>query len=267
MNCVRGFPMVIYACTDPTSTIGLLRKKWPSSACGSDVKYTVLTESIRSSSWKYTVFSRNLYGLFTETIPSAKVYGPQNSKVCGLIKKCIRSFSGNYTVCESIRSWITDESYDVKTESIRSWSWLIINESYDVKIGRPVYFPRYTSYDALIMSQLEDRILSAICIIWLVHFESAWGPYTSRSLSHDSFIMSQVEDHILSAIYIIWLTYVLMMSLLEDRILSVEYRLRSTKSAYFWNGPYTFRKEPYRFHKRPYTFERRPYTKDRTVYV
>ena len=71
---------------------------------------------------KYTVFSRKLYGLVTETIRSAKVYGPPNLKVYGLIKKSIRSFSGNYTVCESIRSWIIYESYNVKTESIRSWS-------------------------------------------------------------------------------------------------------------------------------------------------
>ena len=70
------------------------------------MKYTVLTESI---------------GLFAKTIRSAKVYGPQNLKVYGLIEKRIRFFSGNYTVCESIRSssqFIINESYDVKERKI-----------------------------------------------------------------------------------------------------------------------------------------------------
>ena len=59
------------------------------------------------------VFLRKLYSLVIETIGSAKVYGPQKLKVYGLIKESIRSFSGNYTVSESIRSRIIDESYDV----------------------------------------------------------------------------------------------------------------------------------------------------------
>ena len=109
-------------------------------------------ESIRSSSWKYTVFSRKLYGLLTETIRSAKVYSPQNLKVYGLIKKSKRSFSENYTLYESIRSWVIDESYDVKAGSIRSWIWLIINESFDVKSGTST---RYQNW--LIISESYDE--------------------------------------------------------------------------------------------------------------
>ena len=90
-------------------------------------KYTVL------KIWKYAVLLRKVYGLSAKTILSAKVYSPQNLKGYRLIKKSIRSFSENYTVCESIRSWIIDELYDAKAESIRSWSWFTINESYDEK--------------------------------------------------------------------------------------------------------------------------------------
>ena len=44
------------------------------------VKYTVLTGSIRSSSWKSTVFSWKVYGLLTETEPTANVYAPPEFK-------------------------------------------------------------------------------------------------------------------------------------------------------------------------------------------
>ena len=52
---------------------------------GSYVKYTVLTESIRSSSWKYTVLLQKVYGIWTETIRSGKVYGPRKLEEYGQI--------------------------------------------------------------------------------------------------------------------------------------------------------------------------------------
>ena len=42
----------------------------------------------------------------TETITVNESYGPR--------AESIRSFYCNYTVCESIQSWIIDESYDEK---------------------------------------------------------------------------------------------------------------------------------------------------------
>ena len=46
--------------------------------------------------------------------------------------------------------------------------------------SRTVYFSLFSSYDSLIMSQLEDRILSTFYIIWLIDYESAPWPYTFR---------------------------------------------------------------------------------------
>ena len=87
---------------------------------------------------KLKVFLRELYGLLTKTIRSAKVFGPRKSKVYGLIWKSIRSVDGIYTVCESIRSSIIDVSYDVIVESTQSLN-LTHNRCVILREKRKVY--------------------------------------------------------------------------------------------------------------------------------
>ena len=89
------------------------------------------------------------------------------------------------------------------------------------------------------MSQVEDRILSAIYIIWLIHYESGWGPYTFRYLhdmTHSLWVYSKTVYFPSRTVYF-------------------------HKEPYtFRKGPYTFRKGPYRFRERPYRFRKRPYS-------
>ena len=72
-------------------------------------------------------------------------------------------------------------------------------------ILQTVYFPLFTSYDSSILSQLQDRILSAFYVT------THWLSVSSRTVyfllftSYDSLIMSQLKDRILTAFYIVWL--------------------------------------------------------------
>ena len=52
------------------------------------------------------------------------------------------------------------------------------------KKRKTVYFGRFTGFDLLIMSQLEDCLLFAFYSVWLTDNESVLGPYTLQKGSY-----------------------------------------------------------------------------------
>ena len=206
---------------------------------GSDVKYKVLTENIRSSSRKYTVFFRKLNDLLTETIRSAKVYGPQKLKVDGLIEKNIRS-------CESIRSlsWLImshmmkNGKYTIRSRDERSVI-RVKDKDWGLVLGsrRTIYFPHFTLSDSFII--VEDRILSGLNIFDSFRIIQLQDRIHTAFYIYDSLIMIQLQDRILFTFYIYESSN---LSKLEDHILSTKDRILFEKDRIlFCKGPYTFR--------------------------
>ena len=76
----------------------------------SEVLTFSLSESVSESEVEKNNLSESVSEVMSERVSerSIKVFGPQNLKIHGLIKKIIpkfiRSFSGNFTVYKSIRS-------------------------------------------------------------------------------------------------------------------------------------------------------------------
>ena len=123
---------------------------------------------------------------------------------------------------------------------------------------RTVYFPLFTSYDSFIMSQVEDRILSAIYMIWLIHYESIRRPYTFRRGPYTftkNRILFEIDRILFEKDRILFV---------KDRIDFAKDRIDFVKDRIVYAGTVYFQAKTVYFQLGPYTFQDRILSK--TVY-
>ena len=96
------------------------------------------------------------------------------------------------------------------------------------------YLPLLTLNNSLIMSQLQDLILSTIYIIWLIDYESVPGPYIFHFLHHLTWLWISSRTVYFPLLH--HMTYRLLRTVYFRRQYSFRW-----KTVYFLIRPYTFK--------------------------